>query len=140
VTTEAQWRLPAAARSVPEARRCVMQTLAAWGLDGLTETAVLLTSELVTNSVLHARTDVVVTVTREPDGARVAVTDGSPLPPALRHHSSTATTGRGIRLLDQLADSWHAEPSGAGKTVWFSLSRSRDPWAGRPLASHEAEL
>lgn len=105
------------------------RTLQSWGFDALVDTAMLLTSEVVTNAVLHARTDVVVEVVREADGARVGVRDGSPLPPALRRHSDTSTTGRGLRLLDQLADSWSADRSGDGKTIWFALSTTRDPWA-----------
>jgi anti-sigma regulatory factor (Ser/Thr protein kinase) len=114
---------------VPEARRFVARTLREWKLDVIADTAMLLTSELVTNAVLHARTDVTVDVTRTNDGVRVAITDGSPLPPALRHHSMTATTGRGIHLLDQLADEWQADATLDGKTVWFTLSTTRDPWS-----------
>ena len=135
--TQAQWRLPATARSVPEARRQVARTLHEWALDGLSDTAILLTSELVTNAVLHARTDVVVTVVREAHGARIAVTDGSPLPPSLRRHSMTSTTGRGVQLLDQLADTWSADADGDGKTVWFRLSTSRDPWT-QPVTPERA--
>ncbi len=126
---EVQWRFPPASRSVPEARRRVSATLADWGLDGLADTVVLLVSEIVTNAVLHARTDLTVSVSEEGTGVRVSVADGSPLPPALRRHSATSTTGRGIQLLDMLADSWHAESSAQGKVVWFTVTSERDPWA-----------
>lgn len=124
------WRLPAAARSVPEARRNVTTTLHEWGLDGMVDTARLLTSELVTNAVLHARTDMTVTVEEQGRGVRISVADHSPVSPALRHHSTTATTGRGLRLLDELADAWSVADDRDGKTVWFSLTTDRDPWAG----------
>jgi anti-sigma regulatory factor (Ser/Thr protein kinase) len=122
------WHLPPTARSVPQARRHIASTLGQWHLTGLTETACLLVSELVTNAVLHARTAMTLTATKDGDGVRISVTDGSPVPPALRRHSDTATTGRGLRLLDQLADAWSVESSNDGKSVWFTLSTSRDPW------------
>ena len=122
------WQLPPTARSVPQARQHVATTLHRWNLDPLTETTRLLTSELVTNAVLHARTPMTLTVEAVGSGVRVAVTDGSPIPPAMRRHSVTATTGRGLRLLTQLADSWNVEDSGAGKTVWFTLTAASDGW------------
>ena len=134
------WRLPASARSVPEARRNITTTLGAWGLDGMVDTARLLTSELVTNAVLHARTEMTLTVEEQGRGVRIAVTDRSPVAPALRHHSATATTGRGLRLLNQLADAWSVTADNGGKTVWCSLTSDRDPWAGYDVDSYaEAE-
>jgi len=123
------WRLPATARSVPEARQHVVTALQEWGYDGLVETARLLTSELVTNAVLHARTEMTVSVEDSEVGVRIAVTDASPVPPSLRHHSTTATTGRGLRLLDQLAREWSVDDTNGGKTVWFTLADDVDPWS-----------
>jgi anti-sigma regulatory factor (Ser/Thr protein kinase) len=122
------WRLPATARSVPEARQHVSAALHAWGYDGLVETARLLTSELVTNAVLHARTQMTLAVDDNEHGVRVAVTDESPVPPSLRRHSTTATTGRGLRLLDELAHEWSVDDDNGGKTVWFTLADDVDPW------------
>lgn len=133
------WQLPPTARSVPQARRHVVSTLTRWHLDGLVETASLLASELVTNAVLHARTAMTLTVEKDGDGVRVSVTDGSPVPPALRRHSDMATTGRGLRLLDQLADAWSVKDSRDGKSVWFTLSTSRDPWQSASGAQWLAE-
>ena len=116
------WQLPPTARSVPQARQHVATTLHRWNLDALIETTRLLTSELVTNAVLHARTAMTLTIEADGTGIRVSVTDGSPIPPSLRRHSLTATTGRGLRLLDQLADSWSVDDSDGGKTVWFTLT------------------
>jgi anti-sigma regulatory factor (Ser/Thr protein kinase) len=127
--TRETWQLPPTARSVPQARRHIASTLEHWHLETLVDTACLLVSELVTNAVLHARTPMTLAVARAGDGVRISVTDGSPVSPSLRRHSDTATTGRGLRLLDQLADAWKAEGNGNGKSVWFMLSTSRDPWA-----------
>lgn len=133
------WRLSATARSVPEARRLVASTLHDWGYEGLVETARLLTSELVTNAVLHARTEMTITVEETDDTVRISVTDESPVPPSLRHHSTTATTGRGLRLLDQLAREWSVDASNGGKTVWFTLADNVDPWSDYESGSWLAE-
>lgn len=137
---ERRWELPPQARSVVDARRQVRSVLADWGLDGLADTALLLTSELVTNALLHARTDLSLTVAKAgPRGLRVAVRDGSPTLPIGRHTTTTATTGRGLQLLVQLADEWGVDTTAPGKTVWFTLSGTRDPWAGYGAADVRVE-
>lgn len=128
--SDAKWQLEPLARSVPEARRCVRMTLTGWGLDAILDTVVLLTSEIVTNAVLHARTDFTLGIAKVGvDGVRVSVSDASPVPPAMRARSDTATTGRGLRLLDQLASEWHTDENNGGKTVWFTVTAADDPWA-----------
>ena len=124
----ASWALPPVARSVVEARRHVRATLEEWHLDGLSDAAQLLTSEVVTNSLLHARSPIRLTIEHTENGVRVAVTDASTVVPTMRPRSNSATTGRGLVLLSRLADAWDAEASDGGKTVWFTLSTDRDPW------------
>lgn len=140
--SDCQWSLPPAAQSVVTARRHVRDVLRRWGYDDLVDAAQLLTSEIVTNAVLHARTVLELVVTRTTDGVRVDVRDGSPLPPAMRSHGSNlATTGRGLQLLQTLAASWASEPTATGKTVWFVLREGHDPWAAYSDANWlEAEL
>ena len=133
--SDESWEFPPAARSVVLARREVRSALTRWGLDALVDAAQLLTSELVTNSVLHARTPVTVTVTRAGGNVRVAVSDVSPIEPAIRRHSMTSTTGRGLQMLASLADDWGSEVTRSGKTVWFTLSSARDHWAGAQRVS-----
>jgi anti-sigma regulatory factor (Ser/Thr protein kinase) len=122
-------RLPPTAQSTTHARRFVLSALDAWGLDGLRDTAALLTSELVTNSVLHARTEVEVSVTRLDAGVSIEVSDGSQRAPVRRMQYFDATTGRGVELLEQLAGAWDVSVHPAGKTVRFTLSVDQDPWA-----------
>src|SRR3954454_11935426 len=122
-------RLPPTARSTTQARRFVLGALAEWGLDGLRDTAALLTSELVTNSVLHARTEVEVAVTRLDDGVSIAVSDGSRRAPVRRMQYDEATTGRGVALLEQLSGAWDVTHHADDKTVRFTLSEDADPWA-----------
>ena len=111
--------------SVSQARRFVRQTLEAWHVDGAVDAAMLLTSELATNAVLHARSDFAVLVAQDGDQVRIDVLDGSPVAPQRRHHSSTAATGRGVALVESLASDWGLTPpdrlAGFAKGVWFSL-------------------
>ena len=132
--------LPATARSVTEARRFVLDALTNWRLDALADTAALLTSEVVTNAVLHARTSVDVVVLRLGGGIAVEVTDGSATQPRARRATAEATTGRGMALLDQLATSWGVTVHKGGKTVRFTVTGDRDPWAAFTTDAWTAEL
>jgi hypothetical protein len=60
------------------------------------------------------------------DFVRVEVRDGSTIRPALRNHGLDATTGRGLALVSQLADSWGVDVDGAGKVVWAQLVEDVD--------------
>jgi anti-sigma regulatory factor (Ser/Thr protein kinase) len=89
----------------------------------------LLTSELVANSVLHADHDaaaeirVALVVAR--DAVRVAVTDpGSPKPPSVQPRDPLRTGGRGLLLVERLSDSWGTDRVATGHTrVWFEMLR-----------------
>lgn len=127
--------LPATARSVTDARRFVTDALRTWGRDELADTAALLTSEVVTNAVLHARTSVDVVVRQLRDGVAIDVSDGSLSPPRGRRTTPQSTTGRGLALLDQLAATWEVKLRSNGKTVSFTLKDGLDPWAA--FAGHD---
>lgn len=121
--------LPVAASSVSAGRRFVAAHLDNWGRPQVRDTAVLLTSEVVTNAVLHAGTPVRVTIRPAgSDGVTVAVTDGSRRAPKRRHFADDATTGRGIALVEMLASSWEVTVHDTGKTVTFTVH----PEPGRP--------
>ena len=107
--------------SVPEARRWTVVTLTSWGLDVTAWTAAQVVSELVTNCTLHARSDFSLRLVLDGDGVRVEATDDAPGGLRARQYSSTATTGRGLRIVETLATSWGVVPSGTGKTVWAVL-------------------
>jgi anti-sigma regulatory factor (Ser/Thr protein kinase) len=121
--------LPATARSATEARRFVLDALSNWKLEDLADTAALLTSEVVTNSVLHARTPMDLVVRRLRDGVAIEVTDGSRTQPRVRRARTDSTNGRGIALLEQLASTWGVTIHGTGKTVRFTVTGDRDPWS-----------
>jgi hypothetical protein len=85
------------------------------------ECAGLLTSELVTNAVLHAGTPLCVTLHILPDRIRVDVADGNPSPPSLKDYGREAATGRGLTLFSTLASNWGVQAVEGGKIVWFEL-------------------
>lgn len=121
-------RLPARPSSVSEARRFVVRLLEQWSLDELTDTVALLTSEVVTNAVLHARTEITLTAVDLGGAVQIDVSDLSSSAPVQRRHSVEATTGRGVQLLDQLARSWEVRFENGGKTVRFTVDGASDPW------------
>ncbi|MFC5380593.1 ATP-binding protein [Aquipuribacter nitratireducens] len=127
-TVVEQLSLPPRASSAREARRWVVRQLEVWSLEPLCEQVELLTTEVVTNSLLHAGTPMLVEVVREGAGVRVSVTDGSSVVPTRRRYSPNASTGRGMTLLSGLADDygWHTTPG--GKVTWFRVERVRDAW------------
>ena len=126
VATRAEAELPAAAASVAQTRRFVRSTLEAWQLETLTDTATLLTSELATNALLHARSGFTVRLERRDTGVRVALLDDSAMRPTRRSHGLEATTGRGLALVETLAADWGSVEEealdGKAKGVWFELS------------------
>lgn len=116
--------LPATTDSVPVARRFVRVELRHSEAD--VDTAVLLTSEVVTNAVLHARSPFRLVVEDRESNVRIAVHDRSPVPPRMHNFSPLSATGRGLRLLDHLALAWGVESADSGKTVWFEVGQPSD--------------
>jgi anti-sigma regulatory factor (Ser/Thr protein kinase) len=112
---------------VSVARRFVERTLRLWEVDDtFVDEAVLLASELMSNAVLHARTDVRVTVLAHEDGSlRVEVADENSRLPLTAAPPEDAQSGRGLWLVETLASSWGVERTGEGKTIWFELGEFR---------------
>lgn len=115
--------LRADARSAGRARAFVRDVLQQWGCDHLVELTVLVANEVVTNAILHARTDVRVQVRLGQGCVRVEVSDRASAEPVRRNTPDDATGGRGIALLDAMATRWGVDslPDG-GKRVWFDIS------------------
>lgn len=107
--------------NVALARRFVMDAVHRLGRDAAADVAELLTSEVVTNAVLHAGTAVQLRVLGEQGAVRIEVTDGSVAAPARRHYSPEAATGRGLGLVEALATDWGTTAANGGKTVWFTV-------------------
>jgi anti-sigma regulatory factor (Ser/Thr protein kinase) len=120
-------RLPAAPDSVRTARSAVRDALPRWGLDHLTDTAALLVSELTTNVLLHARSEFEVRLERRRGRVRVTVLDESARDAVRRRYGLQAGTGRGLGLVEAMADDWGCDPADDpwSKAVWFELSEDR---------------
>jgi anti-sigma regulatory factor (Ser/Thr protein kinase) len=130
VATAAYQPEPTAAAA---ARRFVRDTLQTWFISGaatvghgLVDDAVLLTSELVTNAVVHAGTPVEVTCKLTGGGVEVVVSDGHPArlvpePPENEHIPAERTSGRGLLLPAALASAWGVTYGQAAKAVWFRI-------------------
>ena len=115
---------------VGRARRWARSRLAGSGIgvdEPLAETLILLVSELVTNAVVHTGCPAVLRLLL-PGGAeaatvRLEVADSSARPPAPRHADGDETNGRGLELVDGLADRWGWNLEGAGKSIWCEVDR-----------------
>ena len=123
-------RLEHGIRAPGHARRWIVQRCREWHCDALADSAALLTSELVTNVFLHARTDCLVHAAFAHPTLRVTVVDGSDQDLLPRPPSSTAEAGRGLAILAEVADSWGMEHRDGAKSVWFDLSEVDDEASG----------
>ncbi|TQL19269.1 ATP-binding protein [Streptomyces sp. SLBN-134] len=109
-------------RAVPESRRALRELLRHWGTPERSAVAELLTSELVTNALVHTDYEAVLTATVGPRGLRVEVRDFVAHEPRPRARSTEeGTNGRGLVLVDSLADEWGVRRHRVGKSVWFEL-------------------
>lgn len=126
MSLDALLELPPDAASVSAARRFLRERLRQWeiedGLGDAADTAVLLLSELCTNALLHSRGAFTVALAWSGRVLRVTVCDSSPQLPVRQRFSPSASTGRGIGLLGDLARSWGSERIDGGKQVWFEVS------------------
>lgn len=115
--------LPAKADSVRKARELIRSLYADSAVGADPDTVLLLVSELVSNAILHAPGMVEVSAHELGDTLRVEVRDGSSVLPRVHDHSVDATSGRGLQMVERLADRWGTEPGGPGqgKVVWFEI-------------------
>ncbi|MEU9110335.1 ATP-binding protein [Streptomyces sp. NPDC048483] len=119
----AEWSFPADPGAVRTARSRVRQTLADWGLNGAVDVAVLLVSELVTNSLRHATGPIGVRMVLLSGSALlVEVSDPLPDPPQERTAAPDDEGGRGLQLVACSSRRWGTRRGKSGKTVWFELS------------------
>ncbi|QIY72275.1 SpoIIE family protein phosphatase [Streptomyces sp. RLB1-33] len=107
------------------ARQQLREMLHDWASADQRDSAVLLVSEMLTNVLVHTDTDalLVAEVTGGTDDRRmrIEVTDASDDLPHRRHPGELASSGRGLVLVEFLADSWGVDPRGEGKSIWFEF-------------------
>lgn len=116
--------------SAARARDFVCAHLLVHGLPSLVEDVRLVTSELTTNAVQHARTPFSLTLTREGHSVLVSVQDGSPGLPSLAAPDSSHPRGRGLAIVDRLSAGWGVDvATDRSKAVWarFDTGRTMAP-------------
>ncbi|MFY1678001.1 ATP-binding SpoIIE family protein phosphatase [Streptomyces sp. WMMC905] len=123
---------------VATARAHLTDLLHDWPSDDQRDAAVLLLSETLTNVLLHTDTDalLVAEVTGEPGERRIRieVRDDADALPHRRRPGEMSSSGRGLLLIEMLADTWGVSPRGRGKSVWFEFYEGSGPGSG-PTAS-----
>ncbi|MFY1673824.1 SpoIIE family protein phosphatase [Plantactinospora sp. WMMB334] len=142
-------RLPADRRTPAAARALVRSVLDEAGLDELLNEALLLTTELSTNAVEHARTELDIEVVADESGLTVTVSDfaAGPIDDVtarprndLTDISQVSERGRGLLLVDHFASRWGTTHQAAGKGVWFRLDRKRPAGAVQQLLESPPRL
>ncbi|WP_328554462.1 ATP-binding SpoIIE family protein phosphatase [Streptomyces sp. NBC_00358] len=127
---------------IADARQQLRELLHDWASADQLDSAVLLVSEMATNVLVHTDADalLVAEVTGEPGKRRmrVEVTDGSDDLPHRRHPGELASSGRGLVLVEMLADAWGVDPRGEGKSIWFEFSETPEAGSGEPAASDDS--
>lgn len=136
--TQYAWPLPGGAEAVGQARAAVRKALEGLGLPaGTVDDAVLMTSEIVTNALLHGEPPYEVTVSADPREVVCGVVDrGRPLP-APRMPESGDERGRGLHIVAILSEGFYGchpqryltWPDRLGKATWFALPRTPGPEA-----------
>jgi serine phosphatase RsbU (regulator of sigma subunit)/anti-sigma regulatory factor (Ser/Thr protein kinase) len=115
---------------IAEARRHLRELLHDWAGADQVDSAALLVSEMVTNVLVHTDADALLLaeVTGEAGARllRVEVTDAGDDLPHKRRPGELASSGRGLMLIELLADAWGVAPRGEGKSIWFELYESVD--------------
>ncbi len=116
--------LPPVVASVPLARHLTLDLLRAWGSPHALADAALLVSELVSNVVDHVQGEAALTLELALAGEwlRISVVDGSSIRPVVRELQQDRPRGRGLQLIEAIADRWGAEDHHGGKRIWFELA------------------
>ncbi|MFD3667201.1 ATP-binding protein [Streptomyces sp. NPDC058672] len=116
------FKVAASLSEVPLARHRVVDRAREAGLlmdDQMQGDLELMAGELIANAVVHTGAPFVVCVRRAGERLRVEVTDVGVVAPSTTAAGEDAETGRGLFLVEALADAWGVAPDRAGKTVWF---------------------
>jgi anti-sigma regulatory factor (Ser/Thr protein kinase) len=102
--------------------------LNSWGLAEVSDTLRLIVSEIVTNALIHAGSDVDVRLRAFADHVRLEVRDSDSNPPVpsplalSEEENARAEHGRGLLIVEALSGQWNTSPNGRGKTVWLDVA------------------
>jgi anti-sigma regulatory factor (Ser/Thr protein kinase) len=116
----AQWTLVPRPQAAGEARGLAREALAGWGLEALTDSVELLVSEVVTNAVRYAKRPVTLRLVHA-ERLRCEVVDDVPQLPRMRRPGPSDEGGRGMFLVNRVAQRWGTERLSVGKVVWFEI-------------------
>jgi anti-sigma regulatory factor (Ser/Thr protein kinase) len=119
---------------VPAARRFVRDVLREQSRE-LLDAVELMASELATNCIHHAQTCFELKIDDAQSQIRVEVRDSGQGRPVPRSPAPTDRTGRGLRIVEAMAEAWGVEPSSSGKTVWFTVPHN----AGSPAHAPQGD-
>ncbi|MET9885265.1 SpoIIE family protein phosphatase [Streptomyces sp. NPDC006430] len=107
------------------ARQQIRELLHDWADAEQVDSAVLMVSEMLTNVLMHTDGDALLVAEAVGELAarrlRIEVADASDELPHKRHPGLMASSGRGVLLMEMLADTWGVDPRGEGKSIWFEL-------------------
>ncbi|MFD7860810.1 SpoIIE family protein phosphatase [Streptomyces sp. NPDC057682] len=116
---------------IAAARQLLREMLHDWADAEQIDSAVLMVSEMVTNVLVHTDGDALMVAQAVGEHGerrlRVEVSDGSDELPHKRRPGEMASSGRGLVLMEMLADAWGVDPRGAGKSIWFELYEDELP-------------
>jgi anti-sigma regulatory factor (Ser/Thr protein kinase) len=115
--------LPPTAPSIQASRHVVLELLRAWGAPQDRDDAALLVTELVANVIDHVGGEACLTLELTASQGRllIGVLDGSSVPPVVQELSQDRPRGRGLLMVQAIADRWGSEDHRGGKRVWFEL-------------------
>ncbi|MFJ7195827.1 MULTISPECIES: SpoIIE family protein phosphatase [unclassified Streptomyces] len=121
---------------IASARQQLRDLLHDWADPEQVDAAVLMISEMATNVLVHTDGDALMLAQATGEQGerllRVEVSDGSDELPHKRRPGEMASSGRGLVLMEMLADAWGVDPRGAGKSIWFELNESGPEGAQGP--------
>lgn len=118
-------RLPPIGSSVGKARDFTTHHLSDHDLEGLIDDVRLVTSELATNAIVHAKTAFTVVLEGDTRVVRVSVSDDSTARPTLSTPTASDAEGWGLRIVESISNDWGVvDGAGTGKSVWASFAVS----------------
>ena len=117
----ATMQLPFSIESPARARHFTRDMLAHWGFARLEQDASLIVTELGTNAVTHGKGGFIVTLGCQPGWVRLEVEDGNAARPTPIQMLDGAVNGRGLHIVDAIAERWGVKTIGHGKVVWAEL-------------------
>ncbi|MEU9315506.1 SpoIIE family protein phosphatase [Streptomyces sp. NPDC048295] len=128
---------------IASARQQLRDLLHDWADPEQVDAAVLMISEMATNVLVHTDGDALMLAQATGEQGerllRVEVSDGSDELPHKRRPGEMASSGRGLVLMEMLADAWGVDPRGAGKSIWFELNEAGPEGAQGPEEAQRAQ-